>query len=91
MCIFALSIFSAYLTIVERVSAKWARTGVASLEPLEKTRAVEQVLASAAALAGQLSVAGDDTVTNGTLGLPLECTGNIASPGCKTVNEVAVL
>lgn len=78
------------LTIVERVSAKWTSTRVTGLEPLEQTRAVEQVLASAATLAGQLSVARNDTVANGALRLSFESAGDIASPCGQTINEIAI-
>lgn len=44
------------LTIVESVPTKRTRTSIASLEPLEQTRTVEQILASAAALTRQLPI-----------------------------------
>lgn len=77
---------STRLTIVKRVSAKRARARITRLEPLEQTRTMEQVLASAAPLTRQLSVSRNDTVANSTFRLSLECTSNIAFPSGEAID-----
>ena len=72
-------------TIIERIPTQRTRTGVAALEPLEQTARVEQVLARAAALAGQLLVRADDAVADGALGLALDGAVDVFAPGGQAV------
>jgi hypothetical protein len=52
---------------------------------------MEEVLAGRATFRGQLFVAADDGVADGALGLTFERSGDVLSPGRKTVDDAAVL
>jgi hypothetical protein len=64
---------------------------VAALEPLIQTGAVEEVLASGAALIRHPAVGTNDAVTDSTLALSLHRTNNIAPESRKAVHDASAL
>lgn len=60
------------LCIIEAGSAERTARAIATLEPLEQTDSVEEILASVTLLVRQLAIRPNYTVADGTLALALE-------------------
>lgn len=77
--------------VVNRVTTQGTRVLVAALEPLVQASAVEEVLASLAALVRHLLVAADDAVADGAFRLTLHGADDVATERCKTINNAPTL
>lgn len=75
------------LSIVKCVPAKWAAARIARLEPPKQTGTMERIFARPTLLARQLPIRTDNTITNGTLRLPLHRSRHISPPSHQSIDE----